>query len=106
MFLVQVVGMVDDGYTSAEVYYGDDLVAVVYERPDGWKTDLFRSPRGIPLPELLTTLESAKARLSEYANRLGERPPDGMTRAGMSLWLLERTDGTAMGIRPGLDPEA
>ena len=35
-----MAGVVDDGYTSAEVSYGDELVAVVYERADGWKADL------------------------------------------------------------------
>ena len=99
MFQVQVIGVVDDGHTSAEVSYGDELIAIVYERPNGWRADLFQSPRGIPLPELLAALQSAQTRLSEYVNRRGDNSPEGLTRAAMSLWLLEKADGTAMGIK-------
>jgi hypothetical protein len=49
VFQIQVAGVVDDGYTSAEVYYGDALVAIVYELAIGWRVDLFQSPRGVPL---------------------------------------------------------
>ena len=55
-FRIQVTGVVDDGYTSAEVSYGEDLVAVVYERADGWRADLYQSPRGVPLPGLLAAI--------------------------------------------------
>ncbi|MBX3398012.1 MAG: hypothetical protein KF873_04675 [Gemmataceae bacterium] len=103
-FQIQVAGVVDDGFTSAEVSYSDETVAVVYERADGWRTDLFHSPRGLPLPELLTALQSAQDRLSRYVNRRGENPPEGLTRAGMSLWLMEKVDGTAMGVR--LSPQS
>jgi hypothetical protein len=99
VFQIQVVGVVDDGYTSAEVYYVDKLVAKVYELPDGWKVDLFQAQRGMPLVELLNTLQSAQSRLLEYINRRGENQPESMTRAGMSLWLMEKSDGTAMGIK-------
>lgn len=99
MFQIQVLGVADDGYTSAEVYYGDALVAAVYELPDGWRSDLFQSPRGLPLSELLASLQAAQTRLSVYVNRKGVNPPEGLTRAGMSLWLMEEADGTAMGIK-------
>ena len=101
MFQIQVVGVVDDGYTSAEVYKGDTLVAVVYELPTGWQADLLQSPRGLDFGEFVEALHAAQARLLEYVNRRGENPPEGLTRAGLSLWLMEKADGTLMGIKLG-----
>jgi hypothetical protein len=74
MFRLQVVGVVEDGFTSVEVYSDDTLVAVVYERPQGWKLDLYQSPRGLELGEFLKALQAAQARLHEYVNRRGENP--------------------------------
>jgi len=98
MFRTQVIGAVDDGYTSAEVYWEDTLVAAVYELPAGWKVDLYRSPRGLDLDAFLNALHAARTCLLQYVNRLGENPPEGLTRMGLSLWLLEKGDGTAWGI--------
>jgi hypothetical protein len=42
-------------------------------------------------------VEKARERLAAYVNRLGDGSPDGLTAAGLSLWLLEKADGTAMG---------
>ena len=101
MFRIQVVGVVDDGYTSAEVYYGDALVAVVYELATGWKVDLIEAARGMDFGEFIKTLHRAQTLLGEFVNRRGENPPEGLTRAGFSLWLMEKADGAAMGIKLG-----
>jgi hypothetical protein len=99
MFRFQVIGAPDDGYTSVEVCHGDALVAVVYELPSGWKVDLYQSPGGMDFGEFVKALHAAQTRLLEYVNRRGENPPEGLTRAGFSLWLMEKADGTAMGIK-------
>lgn len=101
MFGITIFGGVDDGYTSAEVSYDDAIVAIVHDSTDGWQIELFGSDGGISLPELIDALKAAQSRLSEYVNRRGDQPPEGLTRAGMSLWLMERTDGSAMGIKLG-----
>ena len=99
MFQIQIFAGVQDPYTSAEVLYGEEIIAIVYERPSGWKVDLFQSPRELDLDEFLKAIGAAKERLQEYVNRRGEDQPEGLSAAGLSLWLLEKADGTAMGIK-------
>jgi hypothetical protein len=99
MFQIQIFAAVDDACTSAEVLSGEEIVAIVYERPGGWKLDLFQSPRGLDLDECLKAIGAAKARLQEYVNRQGQGRPEGLSAAGLSLWLMEKVDGTAMGSR-------
>jgi hypothetical protein len=99
MFRIQIFAGVDDPYTSAEVLYGEEVVAIVYERPNGWKVDLYTSPRGLDLDECLNAIGAAKTRLLDYVNRRGENQPEGLTAAGLSLWRMERADRTAMGIK-------
>jgi hypothetical protein len=99
MFQIQIFAGVDDPYTSAEVLYGEEIVAIVYERPDGWKVDLYQSPRGLGLDECLKAIGAAKTHLLEYVNRRGENQPDGLSAAGLSLWRMEKADGTALGTK-------
>jgi hypothetical protein len=42
---------------------------------------------------------AAKVHLLEYVNRRGENQPEGLTAAGLSLWRMEKADGTALGIK-------
>ena len=49
MFRYQLFFPVDDPVACAEVLCGDDIVASVYESPEGWKIDLYLSPRGLDL---------------------------------------------------------
>jgi hypothetical protein len=80
-FRVQLFFPVDHPAACAEVLCGDDFVASVYEGADGWKIDLFQSPRGLDLAGFLAAVASAKDRLGEYPNRRGEDPP-GACRSG------------------------
>jgi hypothetical protein len=107
MFQIQLCFPVDDPVACAEVLYGDQFVATIYERPNGWKIDLYHSPRDLDLDGFLRAIASAKERLAEYVNRRGESPPEGLTAAGLSLWLTEKTDGTTIADRlskPGVSP--
>jgi hypothetical protein len=101
MFQIQLFFPVDDPVACAEILYGDEYVANVYEKPDGWKIDLYQSPRGLDLDELLRVVAAAKERLSGYVNRRGENRPEGLTAAGLSLWLTEKADGTTLADRMG-----
>ena len=37
--------------------------------------------------------------LKPYVNRRGENPPSGLSVVGLSLWLMEKADCTALGVR-------
>jgi hypothetical protein len=99
IFQIQLFFPVHDPVACAEILYGEELVANVYERPDGWKIDLFQSPQGLDLEECLGAIAFAKERLLEYVNRKGENPPEGLSPAGLSLWLTEKGDGTTIADR-------
>jgi hypothetical protein len=76
----------------------DALAAVVYETAEGWTVNVLDPSLRASLGDDFTAaVDLAKARLGEYPNRLGEGVPAGLTLAGLSLWLTERADGTAMG---------
>jgi hypothetical protein len=105
VFTIEIISSVNDGCTSAEIYFGEQLIAIVYERVEGWKVDLFVGPCGLSLDEFVKALDAAKAHLEHYVNRRGESAPEGLTAAGLSLWLMEKTDGTAMGVNLNQSPE-
>ena len=103
-FWMQVVGNVDDRRTEVEIYpagtatHGNP-VAVVYDSRDGW---IIRNAAGTGSPTIAippSVIERVEERLKEYVNRRGENPPVGLTRPGLSLWLMEKSDGTAMGVK-------
>jgi hypothetical protein len=48
--------------------------------------------------EFQTAIENAKESLSHYVNRRGENPPENATWGAISLWLMVKDDGTAMGM--------
>jgi hypothetical protein len=52
------------------------------------------------------SIAEAKERLIHYVNRLGTDPPEGLTLGGLSLWLMQKDDGTAFGIRLGSHEDA
>lgn len=106
-FAVQLFFPVDDATATAEVLCEGEVVASICERPDGWKIDLYLSPRGLDLNGFLRAVASAKERLGEYPNRRGESPPEGLSAAGLSLWLTEKADGTTLADRvvPRTDAE-
>ncbi|MEJ2548059.1 MAG: hypothetical protein P8125_09605 [Gemmatimonadota bacterium] len=93
---ITICGYVDLRRTVAELVRADsgEFVGLVYEDSDGWKQEI---PDHLLSEAVLSAAEHAKATLSEYVNRRGENVPDGLTRAGLSLWLMEKSDGTAMG---------
>ncbi len=89
-----IMGDVELGRTVAELCEADSgsYIGSVYEELDGWKHDI---PEEHLSPEILAAIEEAKCHLRLYVNRKGENAPPGLTAAGFSLWLLEKTDGTA-----------
>jgi hypothetical protein len=100
MFFITICGNVDELRTDCEI--SDDsgeTVAVVYEAHDGWHVRVRRDLRTEELDKFDASVEAAKQRLSRYINRLGSNPPEGSTVGELSLWLMAKDDGTALGIR-------
>jgi len=94
MFTILVAGNIDDCRTEVEISNGSgDLVAILYEGLDGWHVE---RPGGTGVEVPHGVIDEAEARLKQYANRTGPNCPPGLTRAGLSLWLMTKDDGTAM----------
>jgi hypothetical protein len=99
-FRITILGNVDECRTEAEVYLlpdSDGPVAVVYESGNGWRVDPLEGAVALPLDVLVTALAAARKRLERYVNRRGDNRPAGLTRPGLSLWLMEQGDGISMG---------
>ena len=91
------LGNVDTGRTEAEIT--DDLgrlVAVLYEDETGWHCERTAEPME-DSRALEEFVETVKADLSHYVNRRGTNPPPGLSRAELSMWLMEKDEGTSMG---------
>ena len=92
---VSFLGNIQDCRTEAEISYSrpggsSEVIAAVWEDDDGGLVaelgDVF-----------LEAIENTKRRLQRYVNRRGTNPPEGLSPAGLSLWLMLKDDGTAMG---------
>jgi hypothetical protein len=97
-FSIQVLGNVQTCRTEAEISFAGTAEpwAVVWEEASGWQSETFGP---VPVSEALAeqAIEAARRRLSQYVNRRGENPPPGLSAAGLSLWLMAKADGTALG---------
>ncbi len=105
-FKVQYLGNTKERRTEAEVVDStcpedtDPTCAVLHDSGAGIEIELL--PHGQELrtnDELKRALEDARSGLLRYVNRRGENSPRGLSVAGLSLWLLEKDDGTAMGAK-------
>jgi hypothetical protein len=101
MFETIIAGNVDACRTEAEI--ADDSgsrVAIVYEDSDGWHTDVIDDRLQISSSSFDALIENAKEVLSHYVNRRGNKVPSQLkTRGELALWLMEKDDGTVMGLR-------
>lgn len=102
-YAVSIIGNVREVRTEAEIERGildgaSALVSVVYDSANGWITEVTDEALAEePDKDFLDAIAQAQESLSHYVNRRGEDPPEGLTAAGLSLWLMETDDGTAMG---------
>jgi hypothetical protein len=104
-FTIQFLGNVEACRAEARILRpsaqpADTPLAVVYETSQGFIVSYpGTAPAARPAsPELDAAIAEARAELLHYINRKGEPRPAGITRAGLSLWLMERDDETVMGI--------
>lgn len=99
-FKIQVCGDVSKGFTVAEIDFEEHPVGSVFETPGGWYIEISPAKTAcFPLDGFLSAVGVARERLSCYVNRRGENPPEGLSAAGFSLWLMQKSDGTAMGMK-------
>jgi len=101
-FRILILGNTESCRTEAEVYvpqHSDDPIALVYESPNGWAVEQLEDAHSVRSAALQKGIEAAKQSLGQYVNRTGQGAPAGLTVAGLSLWLMEKADGTAMGRR-------
>ena len=100
MFSKVTLGNTETCRTEAEISdENGNYVAVVYESQDGWHVEVSRTVRAEEAKSFDAIVETAKSDLSHYINRKGLNPPDDLAVAGLSFWLMEKDDGTVMGIR-------
>ena len=103
-FTIRYVGNVQACRTEAWILApsaqpADPPLAVVYETLQGPVVSYAGGAPARPaVPELDAAIAEARTELRHYINRKGEQRPQGITRAGLSLWLMERDDETVMGI--------
>ena len=102
-FSIVFMGNVQECRTEAEILLdrpgeSEHLVALVYETTEGWQVRILDEAMAETREQDLAEAASrAAAKLREYVNRRGDNPPAGLTAAGLSFWLMEKRDGTAMG---------
>jgi hypothetical protein len=99
MFSNTILGNVGECRTECEISdNAGAAIAVVYETHQGWCVDILRELRDEESASFNASVEAAKQSLSHYVNRRGSNPPVETTMAGLSLWLMQKDDGTALGI--------
>lgn len=99
MFSRATLGNVDQCRTECEI--SDETattVAVVFESHEGWQVNVLRPLRHEEFEDFNATVEAAKQSLSHYINRMGNNPPEDLTAGGLSLWLMQKDDGTVLGL--------
>lgn len=98
LFSIQILGNVQTCRAEAEIFFpgSTEPWAVVWEDASGWQSEIF-GPAPVSEAVAKEATESARLRLSQFINRRGENPPAGLSAPGLSLWLMAKADGTAMG---------
>ncbi len=99
MYSVTIIGNVEQCRTEAEDFRRRKELCCPWstKRSNGWHTDLLVEQVNRTL-DFQTAVEHAKEKLSHYVNRRGENPPEAATRGAISLWLMLKDDGTALGV--------
>jgi hypothetical protein len=68
---------------------------------DGFMVELLGPIPPTPIEAVTGAIAAAQTGLIEYVNRRGNYVPSGLSGPGLSFWLMEKTDGTAMGTPIG-----
>ena len=106
VFSTTIITNLDECRTECEISDCSSVVALVYEGHDGWHVHSLRPVSLDKRKDFDASIAEAKERLVHYVNRFGTDPPEGLTRGGLGFWLMQKDDGTAMGIRVGSNEDA
>lgn len=103
-FAISILGNVQSACTEAEISSPDksgidSVWAVVSDTKSGWHVTFIEAGFSLSLETVVSALKAAQEALKHYVNRRGENPPEGLTVADFSMWLMEKDEGTAMGRR-------
>ena len=94
----EIAGIVDDGFTSAHINdESGNQVARVFELTNGWFVETNALER-LQDPVLMHAVLAGRDELLHYVNRKGGVCPEGSSRAGISLWLMQRDDGKGFSV--------
>jgi hypothetical protein len=99
VFSTTIFSNLDECRTECEISADRSVVVVIYEARDGWHIKRLRIVTADERQDFDDGAAEAKEGLSGCVNRFGEDVPEGLTRASLSLWLMQKRDGTAMGIQ-------
>ena len=100
---ITITGNDADGFVAAELWRVTEaevhFIGRVFEREDGWHYELPSSIDvvGMSHDSFIIEIGRAKEALEPYVNRKGTNPPDGLSVAEFSLWLMTKSDGTVLG---------
>jgi len=87
-----IFGSTVEGFVCAEIETEEgDVIGRVYDSESGWKVELSGSAPADPAA-FGEAAALAKEELLHYPNRRGLAPPPDLSMAGLSLWLMERTE--------------
>src|SRR4051794_29609158 len=89
---LMTTGSPEDGFTAVEIEIDGEYAGHVFELESGWYVHV-QKPEALQGPEFIQAVLAAKERLLHYVNRKGGDFPEGTSRAGASLWLMQRDDG-------------
>lgn len=99
-YSVTIAGNVERCRTEAEIHdETGGMIGVVYEDAAGWHTEVFNEKVANRAAELDAVFTRAIQMLSHYVNRQGNNPPRGFTVGALALRLMQKDDGTAMGLK-------
>src|SRR5436305_431658 len=85
-------GNPDDGFTAVEIEIDGEYVGRVFELASGWYVQ-FDEPERLRDAKCVEAVLAAKEHLLHYVNRKGGDFSEDASRAGVSLWLMQRDDG-------------
>ncbi|HEY5381014.1 MAG TPA: hypothetical protein VIJ65_02070 [Acidobacteriaceae bacterium] len=96
-FTYQLIAIPEHGKLEAEIQNeGLEVVAIVYEDAVGWHVGICAENSETPADALV---ESVKEEMRHFVNRTGQNVPEHIqTRGDLSLWLMVKDDGTALGM--------
>jgi hypothetical protein len=96
-FSIRIFGNAEDCRTEAEINFAGseiDPALVLYEDRIGWHVVSYDPVIAAKLsdPIVEAAINTGKERLLSFPNRQGLNPPENLSGAGLSLWLMREAE--------------